>query len=619
MTKKSMPGLVLGALGIVLGDIGTSPLYALKACLSVPGVSVCPDSILGVVSLFIWSIFLIVTIKYVHIVLRLDRDGEGGILTLSLLTELWSKGKTKHIVGLIGILGAALFLGDSMLTPALSVLSAVEGISISHPEFSGVVLPLTLGILCLLFGIQKYGSEKIGHFFGPIIALWFGNLLYFGLLSIAENILILKAFNPYYALAFLWSYKGLSFSIIGCVILVVTGAEALYADLGHFGRKSIQYAWTFIALPSLIINYLGQGALLLHNPSAISNPFYLMIPEFYLPYMVILATAATIIASQSVLSGLFSITFQCISLNYLPKMKVVNTSAKNIGQIYVPFMNKVIFVLTVSAVLLFQDSYKMTHAYGLCVAGIMLLTGILIFLNAWKMWRWPVAKMVLIFVPLFTLDVIFVCGNLLKFLDGAWYTFFVTGIFLYVIRIWQLGEHALWPQKVVIKHHARDYICEHIEKYPIRIPGSALFLSKEPYRIPTAMAMHLHHNKFLHQQLILTSFVLKKEPYVKSDQHIHFEELTDGVYQVVYYFGFKEVPNITKIISWLYDHQKIPNKEDVSIFVGKGVPILVQKPKAFSKISERIFIALSSLADNTPDFYKIPINKVIEIGVRYRI
>ncbi|CAO5680303.1 MAG: Low affinity potassium transport system protein kup [Holosporales bacterium] len=617
MIKNTMP--VIGALGIVFGDIGTSPLYALKACLSVPGVIVCPESILGVVSLFIWSILLIVTVKYVHIVLRLDKDGEGGILTLSLLTELWSKGGIKHAVGIIGILGASLFLGDSMLTPALSVLSAVEGISITHPEFSGMILPLTIGILCLLFGIQKYGSGAIGHFFGPILLIWFISLFLFGFLSIKENFLILKAFNPYYALSFLWLFKGLSFAIIGCVILVVTGAEALYADLGHFGRKSIQSAWTFIALPSLVVNYLGQGALLLNNPSAISNPFYLMIPDIYLPYMIMLATLATIIASQSVLSGLFSITFQCISLNYLPKMKVVNTSSKHIGQVYIPFMNKIIFVLTVCAVLIFQDSYKMTHAYGLCVAGIMLLTGVLIFLNAWKIWKWSPLKMVLMFVPLFTLDLIFVLGNLLKFFQGAWYTFLVTSLFFYIIRIWQLGERALWPQKVMIKHRAQDYICTHLEKYPTRIPGAALFLSKEPYKIPTAMAMHLHHNKFLHEQLIIASFVLKKEPYVKNDQHIYFEKLTDGAYQIIYYFGFKESPNLTKIIHWLYDQKKISSKEDVSIFVGKGVPILSHKPKAFSKISERIFIALSSLAESTPDFYKIPIDKVIEIGVRYKI
>lgn len=616
--SEKFPTIFIGALGVVFGDIGTSPLYALKSCFTISHLPVNEMNVLGIISLFIWALFLVVWLKYALIVMRVDNHGEGGILAL---TTLCHKLKLFHKTGyliMLSIIGMALFFGDGIITPAISVLSAVEGLGVIEKNFSPYVIPITIGILTVLFAIQKHGSGPIGRFFGPIMMMWFLFLAITGMMNIIHCPSMLKALNPYYALSFLMHHQFAGIATLGGVVLVVTGGEALYADMGHFGRRSIQLSWGTIVFPALILNYLGQGGVLLHDPGALINPFYALIPVWALYPSVILATVASIIASQSIISGIFTITSQAILLGYLPRMHVVHTSAKQIGQVYINSINYILFALTVGATLMFGSSEALAHAYGLSVSGVMLLTGFLIIFVAYKDWKWPLWRLSVILFPMILLDGLFVITNMMKFLEGAWYAILVTAIIYFIVHVWVKGNKALEDQKMIPRIDLSTYLKNYKKEYKQRIPGAAIFLSRQANKVPSSLVIHLQHNKFLHEKAIFLSFIIKDNPFVLPKERFKKTALDKNNYSIEASFGFKESPNINSVIHYLIEEDIIKSYDDVSVFLSKGVPV-ASKVRTLQGFSEKIYIYLVSISQNATDFYKIPHHKVIELGIRYKI
>ncbi|MCD6055238.1 MAG: Kup system potassium uptake protein [Gammaproteobacteria bacterium] len=614
--QKKLTPLLIASIGVIYGDIGTSPLYALKSCFKIGSLALVEANILGIISLFIWSLTLVVSFKYVYLVLKMDHQGEGGTLALSTLVAYHSKYRLLAMT--LGIIGAALLFGDGTITPAISILSAVEGISVISPHLSRYVIPFTLVILTALFSVQKYGSSRIGYFFGPIMIGWFLTLFLLGIRYIVEYPKILYAFNPYYAFSFLFQHGWLGFSVMGGVILVVTGAEALYADLGHFGRKPIQLSWNYIVFPALLCNYLGQGALLLHSPEAITNPFYLMAPSWALNGLVILATAATIIASQAILTGLFSVAYQCILLNYLPRLKVKHTSEALRGQIYIPDINFLIYVLTMIAILKFGSSESLAAIYGLCVASIMMITTLLVFILAATHLKWSKFKIITVFVPFFCLDFLFLSSNFTKFLQGAWYVVLITAGVFYCIRVWRRGSYALEKQKVPIQLSLQDYIEKYLKIYSARIPGTAIFLSRVPFKVPATLAVNLRHNKWLHEKVFFVSFIILDTPYHDTNNHFDIQELPNNTFQITINSGFMEKPNLNALLHWLKQKSLLNKEDEISIFMSKSIPMRTKEP-FLSEFSEHVYFYLYSIAQSATDFYQAPDDKVMEIGIRYKI
>ncbi len=617
-SKEKFSSLVVGALGIVFGDIGTSPLYALKSCLTISGIPVTPVNILGIVSFFIWALILIVWFKYALLVMRVDNNGEGGILALTTLGQKLKLFRNKNILIAASVLGTALFLGDGIITPAISVLSAIEGLEYVTKAFDPYTVPLSIGILTILFAIQRKGSGLIGQYFGAVMTIWFGFLAIIGMYHIGCYPSILYALNPLSALDFLLHNKILGLATLGGVVLVVTGGEALYADMGHFGRQSIRVAWGFIVFPALVLNYLGQGANLLVNPTALENPFFALVPQPILIPAVILATMASVIAAQAIISGIFSITSQAILFNYFPRMRVIHTSAKQIGQIYIGSINFVLWILVVFAVLMFGSSDTLAHAYGLSVSGVMLLTSVLIAFVAYKQWGWNLFKVCAVFAPMICLDSVFLAANLVKIVEGAWYIIVITFIVSYTMRVWMKGNKALESQKFSPSMGLTDYLERYERRFQERIPGTAIFLSRFPNKVPHSLMIHLHHNKFLYSKTILLTFTIKDVPYLTAKERFEYKKLNEQSICVEAKFGFKESPNLTRVTHFLQDKGMIQNCDEVSVFLSKGVPV-ASKSSVLKGFSEQLYIFLASIAQNASDFYKIPNHKVIELGVRYKI
>lgn len=574
-------------------------------------------NILGLISIIILTLFLIVSIKYVNFVLNVDNHGEGGILALSSLCSKLNLGSYKSIPIILGITGCALFFGDGVITPAISILSAVEGLNLISPIFSEHIIWLTILILLALFFIQKKGSGYIGQFFGPIMIIWFLTIALLGISQIIQTPFILKALNPYYAIQFFYDNGFLALKTMGGIFLVVTGAEALYADLGHFGKKSITFSWHYFVLPALLLNYLGQGALLLKTPEAISNPFYLLVPQIGLYPLIILATLATIIASQAIISGVFSIAWQAIMFNYLPRMKVIHTSYKQIGQVYLPAINYILCIFTIMAVLGFRSSENLAVAYGLSVSGSMLITTIMVALVAYFKWKWNVYKIIAIFIPFLFLDSLFIITNLVKFFEGAWYAILITIIIMYTIHVWIEGNKAIAHQNTIHNKTLEKFILDYTHKYQERIPGTAIFMTRDPHKTPNSLLIHLKHNKFLHEKLIFISIITTNSPFCHKDK-FYFDLVCKNQYRIYAKFGFKEDPNLHKIIHWAKSQKIINKDEDLSFFLSKG--IAVSSSKTFlSGFSETFYIYLSKNSLAAYEFYKIPHEKVIELGVRYKI
>ncbi len=617
-SPKPTTALYLGALGVVYGDIGTSPLYALKSCFLIGGLSVTPGNILGLLSLFFWTLFLVITLKYVNLVLRVDNQGEGGILALSSLVGRLKYFKKSQWPVLFGLLGAALFFGDGVITPAISVLGALEGLELVSPQLTQHIPLLAIGVLTLLFMIQKKGSGRIGLYFGPVMIVWFNTLAILGACAIFVAPIVLSALNPYYAYAFFVENTTVAVWTLGGVFLVVTGGEALYADLGHFGKTAIMRAWTFFVFPCLVVNYFGQGALLLDNPTAIANPFYLLAPEALLYPLLMLSTCATIIASQAVISGVFSLAWQAIMLNHLPRMKVLHTSYRQIGQVYVPIISHLLYVLTITAVWHFEQSANLATAYGVSISGVMLITTILIYLWARYEWQWSKLRLMMVFIPLFLLDTLFILTNFAKFFEGAWFTVLITISVLYLIWVWHRGTQALYAQRTILENNLITYMNEYEQRYNAKIPGTAIFMTRDPNQVPSSLLVQLKHNKLLHEKILFVSVVVSPKPRISKKKSFSIEVINDHTFVLTARFGFKQIPNLNKIIACAYKQGLLQRTEDISIYLSHGVAVTSAHP-ILKGFAEQLYIFLSKNALAAYEFYKIPDKSVIELGVRYKI
>ncbi len=618
MIKNNRRALFIGAIGVVYGDIGTSPLYALKSCFAIGGLDVSPLNVIGIISLFTWILLLVVTFKYVNFVMDFDNNGEGGILALSSKFAGLRANKQYTLPLIIGIIGASLFFGDAIITPAISVLGALEGVSLSEPQLTPYIFWLALGVLTALFSLQKYGSGQLGVYFGPIMIIWFVVIAVLGLIQIVDNPRILLALNPYYAFHFFYQNGWISLMVLGGVVLVVTGAEALYTDLGHFGKSIIQLSWTTFVFPCLILNYLGQGALLLSNADAISNPFYLLGPSFILYPMLVLATVATVIASQAVISGVFSICWQAIMLNLIPRMHVVHTSYQQIGQVYIPIMNSILYCLTAMAVWHFQTSEGLAVAYGLSVSGVMFTTTLLLYLLTSQKQKWGWTKLAAIFIPLFTLDSIFVLTNLVKIFEGAWYTLLISFTVIYVGWVWHRGNMALLSQQLDYKVNLKNYVLNYEKLVPIKIPGIAIFLTRSAKNPPNSLLIHLKHNKYMYEKSLFVSIVVTNTPKVFKKNRFSFEMINEHAFVIVAKFGFKEIPDVHKIIGWAIEQKILDQNDKMTIYLTRGQAIPT-KSKRLIGFSEKLYVFLSKNSLPAHEFYKIPDHALVEFSVRYKI
>ncbi|MFA7318763.1 MAG: potassium transporter Kup, partial [Sulfuricella sp.] len=544
--SKRLAPLALAALGVVYGDIGTSPLYALKEVFAgVHAVPITPGNILGILSLVVWSLVIVVSIKYVVFVMRADNKGEGGIMALMALALRKAEGRHgPAAIMLAGIAGAALFYGDGVITPAISVLSAVEGLEVATPALKPYVIPITLGVLAGLFFFQRKGTASIGSLFGPVVCVWFGVLALLGMVNIMHDPSVLKALSPVYALGFFAADFKLGFLALGGVFLVVTGGEALYADMGHFGRKPVQLAWFALVLPALLLNYFGQGALLIHDPAAIRNPFYLLAPEWALYPLVGLATAATVIASQAVISGAFSITREAIQLGYAPRMEVQHTSEQRIGQIYMPAINWALFAAVVALVLGFRSSTSLAAAYGIAVTGTMVVTTSLAFIVVRRIWGWGWLKSTLLIAFFLAIDLVFFAANAIKIEDGGWFPL-VFGLCVFMLMsTWKRGRELL-HKRMASEAIALDLFIQGLDSESVtRVPGTAVFLSGNPDAVPHALLHNLKHNMVLHQRVAVVTVRMEGVPHVPPTEQIEAESLANGFYRIVVHYGFKDEPDI---------------------------------------------------------------------------
>jgi KUP system potassium uptake protein len=612
--------LTLGSIGVVYGDIGTSPLYAVReSVLAARGVSgaASAEIILGILSLIIWALILVVTLKYVLLLLRADNDGEGGTLALMALAQRALGGRSFLVLSL-GIIGAALFYGDAMLTPAVSVLSAVEGLEIAAPGLQFYVVPLTVVILVSLFAVQSRGTASVAAFFGPITLIWFVAIAAGGLWYISKNITVLQAFSPVWAIYFLTSHGLIGLLTLGAVFLAVTGAEALYADLGHFGRAPIQTAWLIVALPALTINYLGQGALLLANPQAIENPFFLLYPQWALLPMVGLATAATVIASQAVITGAFSLTSQAIQLGFLPRLEVRHTSGAQFGQIYVPRINTILLLGVLLLVTQFRSSSALAEAYGVAVSGTMVVTTLMAMVVIWKSWKWPLWATAALMVPFLLIDTTFLSANLLKVFHGGWVPLLIGALVMLVIFTWRKGAKIL-AAKTRRLETPIDELVEALEKRsPPRVPGTAVFLTGDPNSAPTALLHSLKHYKVLHEDNVILTVVIENTPYVKTADRVSIEPLKKSFSRVRIRFGFMEIPNVPRALGiarkqgWSFDIMS------TSFFLSRR-SVRADAKSGMPPWQDRIFILLARNADDASSYFHLPTDRVVEIGTQVSV
>jgi KUP system potassium uptake protein len=618
--KAGFWGLTLGAIGVVYGDIGTSPLYAVRESVIAavgPGNPASQDVVLGILSLIIWALLLVVTLKYIVILLRADNNGEGGTLALMALARRAVGGRAPVVI-LLGIVSGGLFYGDAIITPALSVLSAIEGIKIITPAFEPYVVPITAAILLALFSVQSHGTARVAAFFGPITLVWFIALTTAGVWHIGQNPAVLLAFNPLYGMTFLVQHGIIGLLTLGAVFLVVTGSEALYADLGHFGRWPIRAAWLFVALPALTINYLGQGALVLANPSAIENPFFLLYPKWALIPMVVLATAATVIASQAVITGAYSVTQQAIQLGLLPRLEIRHTSESLVGQIFMPRVNTLLLIGVLLLVIMFRSSNALASAYGIAVTGTMVVTAMLAFVVIWKVWKWsPIAAGALI-APFLALDLVFLGANLLKVVEGGWMPLLLGSAMVAIMYTWRRGT-ALLAAKTTRLETPLTALVNMLERSPPhRVPGTAVFLTGDPDHAPTALLHNLKHNKVLHERNVALTVEYAETPRVPIEERVRIEHLGESFLRVVLRFGFLEVPSIPQALAiarkqgWQFDIMA------TSFYLSRR-SLRIASKSDMPRWQDRLFIALASSASDATNYFRIPTGRVVEIGAQVAI
>jgi KUP system potassium uptake protein len=611
--------LTLGSIGVVFGDIGTSPLYAFREAVhnATHGGPVSRDIVLGVLSLILWSLIIVVTIKYVLLLLRADNNGEGGTLSLMALGQR-ALGRRSWFLLALGVIGGSMFLGDAMITPAISVLSAVEGLKIATPALEPYVVPLAIVILVCLFAVQSRGTAMVARAFGPVMIIWFLTLGVMGLMHISDDPGIVHAINPIFAVRFLLTHGVIGLVILGAVFLAVTGGEALYADLGHFGRKPIQAAWFYFVLPCLLLNYFGQGALVLSHPEAIENPFYRMVPDNLLVPLICLATAATVIASQAVITGAFSLVRQAIQLGLLPRFEVRYTSESHAGQIYLPRVNVLLLIGVLLLVGLFRTSSGLASAYGIAVSTTMVCDGIMCFVVIWKLWNWRAATAAALIIPLVIVDLTFLTANLLKLLQGAWVPVLFGILMAGLIWTWRRGTAILFNKTRRTEVPLVDLI-KSLEKRPPHIAkGTAVFLTSDPDYVPTALLHNLKHNKVLHEHNVILTIRTAETPRVDVADRVRMENISDKFSTVRLTFGFMESPNVPKALAiarklgWQFDIMS------TSFFLSRRA----LKPAAHSGMprwQDHLFIALSRSANDATDYFQIPTGRVVEVGTQITI
>ncbi|HET9983852.1 MAG TPA: potassium transporter Kup [Longimicrobiales bacterium] len=616
--------LALGALGVVYGDIGTSPLYAVREAFhGTHRVATTPDNVLGVLSLIFWALVLIITVKYLLIVMRADNRGEGGILALMALLgprRHTVRGRGGHLFLMaLGLFGAALLYGDGMITPAITVLSAVEGLNIATPFFQPYVIPITIAILVLLFVVQRRGTAGIGAVFGPVMTVWFVVIALLGVAAIMRAPGVLAGINPYYAVEFFVRNRLAGFLVLGDVFLVVTGGEALYADMGHFGRRPIRLAWFGMVLPALLINYFGQGALLMRAPDAAENPFFRLAPTWALLPLVGLATAAAIIASQAVISGAFSLTRQAVQLGYSPRVEVDHTSEREIGQIYIPGINWVLMVACIGLVLGFGSSTNLAAAYGVAVTTTMVITTILLFVVERELWRWKGVVAGLLTTFFLFMDLSFFGANIIKVSDGGWFPLAVAAVVFTLMATWKRGR-SLLAESFGMRSLPLDIFLHDIaERHPVRVPGLAVFMTRNADGVPPVMLHHLKHNKVLHEQVVLLSVVTEEIPVVPQEDWLSVEALGEGIFRVVARYGFMEDPNIPDVLAAAAGQGGLTFKLGTTTFYLGRETLLTTKRPGMARWRKRLFALMSRNARSATDYFRIPPNRVVELGAHIEL
>jgi KUP system potassium uptake protein len=618
LKKQGLAALTLGAIGVVYGDIGTSPLYAMREALRpVAHDGLERTEVLGVISLLVWTLVLIVTIKYVLFLLRADNRGEGGILALYTLTRL-AIGRRNYVVLSLGIMGAALFFGDSIITPAISVLSAVEGIKLVAPRFEAYVMPVTLGILIALFMVQRHGTKAISVAFGPITALWFLVMGITGAMELSRDLGVLAAFNPAYAFIFLVDHGLVAFIVMGAVFLAVTGAEALYADLGHFGRTPIRLAWFVLVFPALVLNYLGQGALVLKDHAALENPFFLLVPSWILPALVALATVATVIASQAVISGAYSMTRAAIQLGLLPRLSIVHTSESQSGQIYIPAVNWLLLAGVLAFVVNFRSSEALAAAYGISVTGAMIVDSVLAVIYANRGWRWPLWLTVLAALPFVGLEGTFFLSNMTKFFHGGFVPVILSLTLGALMYSWwrgvQLAMEAGHKQMVDLDSFARSMLKSSVHQ----VPGTAFFLTSDYNAVPPALLHNLKHNKVLHERNVVLTVETVRVPVISERDRADYRPINDRFARLILRFGFMETPNVSRALGRARREGLKFDVMTTSFFLGRRKVVLGARA-GLARVLDRLFIALGRFAADPSEFYQLPRDRVVELGARISV
>jgi KUP system potassium uptake protein len=620
-SSASLLSLMLGAIGVVYGDLGTSPLYTMKEIFNGNhAVQATPENVLGILSLIFWSIILVISIKYVLFVMRASNRGEGGIMALmALALRHRNQQRQRNIIIALGLFGTALFYGDGIITPAISVLSAVEGLQIAAPALQAYVLPVTIMVLIALFMFQSYGTNKVGLLFGPIMLVWFITLGLLGGMSVWQNPHVLQALNPTYGVLFFLAHGWHAFIALGAVVLALTGAEALYADMGHFGKRPIQLAWFSMILPVLTLNYFGQGALILREPASIQNPFYLLAPEWAMYPMIGLATAASVIASQAVISGAFSITSQAMQLDYIPLMQRIHTSTQTRGQIYVPAMNHMLFVLVICTVLGFGSSVNLAAAYGLAVTGTMMITTLLAMIVALDSWRWSPLWTGLLVTLFLIVDSAFLGANLLKIPQGGWFPLVVGAILFFMMFTWRRGRKILadYLQKGSIS--LTEFIANLTSFPPLaRVHGTAVYMTARYLSIPHALQVNFEHNQALHERIVLLTISTADIPTIPDQERIDIDQMNQGFYRITAHYGFMETPNVPQILSLCKLKNLDINPQSASFFIGRETLIPSNKPD-LNPLQEKIFLLMFRNASSPIQYFKVPPERVVELGMQFEI
>jgi KUP system potassium uptake protein len=621
--SKATLALVLGAIGVVFGDIGTSPLYALQTAFSPEhGIPLISDNVMGILSLIVWSMFWVITIKYLFVMMRADNNGEGGILALLALALRETRRYPRlrwTIIG-IGIFGAAMFYGDSMITPSITVLSAVEGLEVATPSVSHFVIPIALAVLAVLFMIQSHGTAKVGAFFGPVMVVWFLAIGAVGAYRLAANPAVLNAFKPVYAMNFLIAYPLLGFLVLGAVFLALTGGEALYADMGHFGKRPIRIAWLCLVFPALLLNYFGQAAFVLANPAAIANPFYRMVPEGATLPMVVLATCAAVIASQAVISGAFSVTRQAIQLGYVPRLEVLHTSERAIGQIYVPFVNWILFIAVVILVIGFGSATALGNAYGIAVAATMVIECALAMVVARLIWKWSMFMVVGVLGSMLVVDAVFLASNAAKFLSGGWFPLLIGAVVFTLLMTWKRGRLLMFRRLSEQGIPLKPFL-ESLDAHPPqKVSGTAIFMTSNPESVPHALLHNLKHNKVLHEQTVFLTVVSHDVPFVPAEDRVQFERLVNGFYKLEAWYGFKEQPDIDEILNATRVRYGVAfDVMETSFFLSHETVIPTSDTPGMALWRDHVFAWMTRNATRATDFFNIPANRVVELGTHIEI